>query len=176
MSSRVNPDAEFAYGTGQVNPRKAASPGLVYDMDEMPYVQFLCKEGYSGAALSVLVRSKSINCSSLVPAFGHDSLNYPTMQLALKNKQGPTVAVFRRRVTNVGPPHSVYNATVRAPKGLEITVKPTSLLFSHKKQTWSFKVVVKANPSISGAKILSASLIWKSPRHVVRSPIVIYKL
>jgi len=174
MSSRFNPDAEFAYGAGQVNPRKAVSPGLVYDMDEMPYIQFLCHEGYSGAALSVLVRSKSINCSDLVPAFGHDSLNYPTMQLALKHKT-QMIAVFRRRVTNVGPPQSVYNATVRAPNGVDITVKPTSLLFSHKKQTRSFKVVVKANPPMSGAQISSASLIWKSPRHAVRSPIVMYK-
>lgn len=173
MSSRVNKDAEFAYGAGQVNPLKAKSPGLVYDMDEMPYIQFLCKEGYSGASLSVLVGTKSINCSTLLPAFGHDSLNYPTMQLNLKNKQKSTMTVFRRRVTNVGQAQSVYKAIIRSPKGVNITVKPTSLSFSRALEMRSFKVVVKANP-ISGAKILSASLIWKSSRHVVRSPIVIY--
>lgn len=174
MSSRVNKDAEFAYGAGQVNPLKARSPGLVYDMDEMPYIQFLCREGYSGASLSVLVGSKSINCSTLLPAFGHDSLNYPTMQLHLKNKKKPSQVVFRRRVTNVGQAKSVYNAIVRVPKGVNITVKPTTLSFTRALQMRSFKVVVKAGP-VSGAKILSASLIWKSSRHVVRSPIVIYK-
>ncbi|KAL2892326.1 Subtilisin-like protease SBT4.14 [Bienertia sinuspersici] len=167
MSSRVNREAEFAYGAGQVNPLKAKNPGLVYDMDEMPYIQFLCREGYSGASMSVLVGSKSINCSTLLPAFGHDSLNYPTMQLNLKNKQKPSIAVFRRRVTNVGQAKSVYNAIVRAPKGVNITVKPTSLSFSRVLQTRSFKVVVKADP-VSGAKILSGSLIWKSSRHIVR--------
>lgn len=174
MSSRVNKDAEFAYGAGQVNPHRAVSPGLVYDMDDMPYIQFLCREGYSGASLSVLVGSKSINCSTLIPAFGHDSLNYPTMQLNLKNKHETQIGVFRRMVTNVGPAKSVYNATVRAPKGVNITVTPTSLSFSPHMQVRSFKVVVKANP-ISTPKILSASLIWKTSRHVVRSPIVIYK-
>lgn len=170
----MNKDAEFAYGAGQVNPLKARSPGLVYDMDDMPYIQFLCREGYSGASLSVLVGSKSINCSTLLPAFGHDSLNYPTMQLNLKNKQKPSMAVFRRRVTNVGQANSVYNATIRVPKGVNITVKPMSLSFTRALQMRSFKVVVKANP-VSGAQILSASLIWKSSRHVVRTPIVIYK-
>ncbi|KAK9742889.1 hypothetical protein RND81_03G203500 [Saponaria officinalis] len=175
MSSRINKDAEFAYGAGQVNPHRAASPGLVYDMDELTYIQFLCREGYNGTSLSMLVGSKSVNCSAMIPAFGYDSLNYPTMQLSLKNKQAPTVGVFRRRVTNVGPPQSVYNATVRAPKGVDITIKPSSLSFTRALQMRSFKVVVKASP-ISGFKTLSGSLIWKSPRHVVRSPIVVYRL
>ncbi|CAO2817747.1 unnamed protein product [Amaranthus hypochondriacus] len=174
MSSRVDKDAEFAYGAGQVNPLKARSPGLVYDMDEMAYIQFLCKEGYSGTSISVLVGSKSINCSALLPAFGHDSLNYPTIQLNVKNKQEPTLAVFRRRVTNVGPSKSVYNAIIRTPKGVNITVKPTSLSFSRALEVRSFKVVVRANP-MSGSKLLSGSLIWKSTRHAIRSPIVIYK-
>ncbi|KAH9604066.1 hypothetical protein KSS87_010407, partial [Heliosperma pusillum] len=175
MSSRVNKDAEFAYGAGQVNPLRAVSPGLVYDMDEMTYIQFLCREGYNGTSLSVLVGSKSINCTSMIPSFGYDALNYPTMQLSVKNKQRPTIGVFRRRVTNVGPPHSVYNATVRVPKGVEITVTPSTLNFSRALQMRSFKVTVKASPEV-GVRMLSASLIWRSTRHAVRSPIVIYRL
>ncbi|KAE8727518.1 Xylem serine peptidase 1 isoform 2 [Hibiscus syriacus] len=45
-----NKDAEFAYGAGQLNPARAINPGLVYDIDEMSYVQFLCHEGYSGSS------------------------------------------------------------------------------------------------------------------------------
>lgn len=174
MSSRVNGDAEFAYGAGQVNPARARSPGLVYDMDEMSYIQFLCHEGYNGSSLAVLVGSKTINCSSLLPGLGYDALNYPTMQLSVKNEREPTIGVFQRRVTNVGPSPSIYNATIKAPKGVEITVKPTSLSFSHALQKRSFKVVVKAKP-MSSPQILSGSLVWKSPRHTVRSPIVIFK-
>ncbi|KAF3442255.1 hypothetical protein FNV43_RR16171 [Rhamnella rubrinervis] len=172
MSRRVNNEAEFAYGAGQVNPRKAVNPGLVYDTNELGYIQFLCHEGY-GWTLDKLVGSKSINCSSIVPGLGYDAINYPTFQVSLRNKKQTTVAVFRRTVTNVGPAISVYNATIRAPKGIEIKVEPTSLSFTRKLQRRSFKLVVKAKPT-STIEMVSASLGWKSFRHTVRSPIVIY--
>ncbi|XVF33429.1 hypothetical protein REPUB_Repub17cG0168200 [Reevesia pubescens] len=176
MSRRVNKEAEFAYGAGQLNPARAINPGLVYDMNEMSYIQFLCNEGYSGSSIAHLVGTKSINCSSLLPGFGYDALNYPSMQLNMKSGQLQTVGVFRRRVTNVGPP-SVYNATIKAPQGVEITVKPTRLVFTRTLQKRSFKVVVKAKPAPSTTfSVLSASLVWKGSRHTVRSPIVIYNL
>ncbi|KAK2965855.1 hypothetical protein RJ640_027142 [Escallonia rubra] len=174
MSSRVNHDAEFAFGVGQVNPTKAVSPGLIYDMDDMSYIQFLCHEGYSGSSIASLIGSNSINCSTLLPGLGEDALNYPTMQLSLKRSNGTSTAVFRRTVTNVGPPQSIYNATIRAPKGVEITVNPTSLSFSRASQKRSFKVVVKAKPILSTEILASGSLLWRSSRHIVRSPIVVY--
>lgn len=174
MNRKVNKLVEFAYGSGQVNPRKAVNPGLVYDMDDMAYIQFLCHEGYKGSSLSVLVGSKSINCSSLIPGLGYDVINYPTMQLYLKNKKGPTVGVFQRTVTNVGPPQSVYNATIRAPKGVEITVKPMTLSFTRALQKRSFKVVVKAKRTRRNTLVRSASLVWRRPHYSVRSPIVLY--
>ena len=145
MSRRVNPEGEFAYGAGQVNPRRALNPGLVYDMNEMSYIQFLCLEGYKDASIAQLAGSKSINCSSLIPGLGYDALNYPTFQLTLRsNNKKDTIGIYRRTLTNVGPTTSVYNATVRAPKGVEITVTPTRLVFSRSLQRRSFKVVVRA--------------------------------
>ncbi|KAI9180420.1 hypothetical protein LWI28_004639 [Acer negundo] len=173
ISRKLHNEAEFAYGAGQVNPHRAVNPGLVYDMNDMNYIQFLCHEGYSGLSLAPLVGSKSVNCSSLIPGLGYDALNYPTMQLSLKNE--PTTAVFRRIVTNVGHPLSIYNATIRAPKGVEITVRPMILSFTPSLKKRSFTVVVKAKPSaMSSSQVLSGSLVWKSPRHSVRSPILIY--
>ena len=172
MSRRVNNEGEFAYGAGQLNPTRAASPGLVYDMDDLGYIQFLCHEGYKGSALSVLVGSR-VNCSSLLPGLGYDAINYPTFQLKMRSNKGTTEGVFRRRVTNVGPGPAIFNATVRAPKGVNITVRPERLTFTHSLQERSFKVVVKAN-SFGSVKMLSGSLIWRSPRYIVRSPIVIY--
>ncbi|TMX04391.1 hypothetical protein EJD97_009047 [Solanum chilense] len=172
MSSKVDREAEFAYGAGQVNPMKARSPGLVYDMDDMAYIQFLCHEGYNSSSVSSLLRQQ-VNCSTLIPATGEDAINYPTMQLGLKSDQEPTIGIFRRRVTNVGQAKSVYNATIRAPKGVNISVQPMTLSFTRPMQKRSFKVVVKAKP-MSNAIILSGSLTWKSSRHIVRSPIVIY--
>jgi len=46
MSHRVNKEAEFAYGAGQVNLTRTVNPGLVYDMDDFAYIQFICHEGY----------------------------------------------------------------------------------------------------------------------------------
>ncbi|KAI4354953.1 hypothetical protein L6164_003773 [Bauhinia variegata] len=172
MSRRINSEGEFAFGAGQVNPTRAVNPGLVYDMDDLAYIQFLCHEGYNGSTLKVLV-GKPVNCSSIVPGLGYDALNYPTMQLCVKSNKEITAGVFRRRVTNVGPP-AIYNATIRAPTGVNITVKPTSLVFSRTLQKRSFKVVVRAK-SMPSMQILSGSLIWKSPRYIVRSPILVYK-
>lgn len=139
----------------------------------MSYIQFLCREGYTGSSIAVLAGTKTINCSTLIPGQGHDALNYPTFQLSLKSTQRPTTTTFRRRVTNVAHPVSVYNATIKAPPGVEITVTPTTLSFSRLLQKKSFKVVVKASPLPSG-KMVSGSLAWIGARHVVRSPIVVY--
>ncbi|XP_065864208.1 subtilisin-like protease SBT4.14 [Euphorbia lathyris] len=174
ISRRANTDAEFAYGAGQLNPARARNPGLVYDMDEMSYIQFLCHEGYSGSSLSILVGSKSINCSSLIPGIGYDALNYPTMQLRVSNEKQPSLGIFQRIVTNVGPSPNVYNVTIKAPKGLEIIVKPQSLTFTHPLEKKGFRVVVKAKPLSSG-EIISGSIVWRSFHRVVRSPIVAFK-
>lgn len=173
MSRRINNDAEFAFGSGQLNPTRALNPGLVYDMDDFAYIQFLCNEGYNGSSLSALVGSP-INCSSLIPGLGHDAMNYPSMQLSLESNKATKMVVFRRTVTNVGPAPTIYNATIRSPKGVEITVKPSTLIFSKTMQKKSFKVVVNVK-SIASMKMLSGLLIWRNPRYIVRSPIVIYR-
>lgn len=173
ISRRLNPEGEFAYGAGNLNPSKAISPGLIYDLNEMSYIQFLCSEGYTGSSIAVLAGTKSINCSTLIPGHGHDSLNYPTFQLSLRSTKQPMTTTFRRQVTNVGQPVSVYNATIKAPPGVKITVTPTTLSFSRLLQKRSFKVVVKASP-LQSAKMVSGSLAWVGDRHVVRSPIVVY--
>ncbi|KAK8997831.1 hypothetical protein V6N11_012368 [Hibiscus sabdariffa] len=98
------------------------------------------------------------------------------LKLNMENGQQQTVGVFRRRVTNIGPP-SVYNATIKATKGVQITGRPTSLLFTRSLQKRSFKVVVRANHTASSKfTVISASLVWRSSRYTVRSPIVVYNL
>ncbi|XP_022942435.1 subtilisin-like protease SBT4.14 [Cucurbita moschata] len=172
--SRVqSPDGEFGYGAGLLNPDRAREPGLIYEADKMSYIQHLCNQGYNASSISILTGAGPVDCSTLIPAQGYDSLNYPTFQLSLNNTRHPTTAVFWRQVTNVGRPTSVYKATITAPPGVEITVEPTSLSFSSLQQTQSFKVVVKANP-LPPQNMVSGSLTWAYANYVVRSPIVIY--
>ncbi|KAL5727769.1 hypothetical protein ACHQM5_000924 [Ranunculus cassubicifolius] len=173
MTANNNYDSEFAYGAGQVNPRRAVHPGLVYDMNVLNYTQFLCHEGYKEASLRVLVQSKSVNCSALSHiSRGVDSINYPSMQLSMQMDRAK-VGNFRRTVTNVGPAQSVYNATINAPQGVEITVKPMTLSFTKMFQKRSFTVVIKAK-AMHETQTLSGSLVWSSGKHIVRSPIVVY--
>ncbi|GKD50665.1 subtilisin-like protease SBT4.14, partial [Tanacetum coccineum] len=176
MCSSVNQEAEFAYGVGQLNPRRAINPGLIYDMNNMSYVQFLCHEGYDGSSIASLIGSKSkINCASLLPPLvSKDAINYPTIQLTLKTNMTTTTGIFRRTVTNVGRTKSIYNATIRAPKGVNITVEPMTLTFSQASQIKSFLVTVSAKSMASTKVLVSGSLIWRSCGHVVRSPIVVY--
>ncbi|KAL5154976.1 Subtilisin-like protease SBT4.14 [Glycine soja] len=142
MSRRVNNEAEFVYGSGQLNPR-SVSPGLAYDVDD-----FVCS----------LINSRS-GC-----------YNYPAaMQFGLESNKGIRVRFFRRRVTNVDPAPTIYSATIRSRKGVEITVKPTSLIFSKNLQKMSFKVQSSCDCE---SHIYCKFLIWRSPRHIVRGPIV----
>ncbi|KAI4303471.1 hypothetical protein MLD38_039095 [Melastoma candidum] len=172
MSSRINVEAELAYGVGQIDPTRAVSPGLVYDVGEMSYIQFLCHEGYKGSSLAVLVQGV-VNCSSLLPGLGYDALNYPTMQVTSTSNQDVNMATFFRTVTYVGLIPAVFNATIRAPKGISITVRPTSLSFMRTLQKRSFKVVVRMTNVTKQTPVLSAALVWRSNRYFVRSPIVI---
>jgi len=176
MSTRVNHEAEFAYGAGQLNPRRAVNPGLIYDMDGMSYIQFLCHEGYDGSSIASLIGSKSkIDCASLLPQLvSEDAINYPSMQLILNDNKAISTGIFQRTVTNVGRARSTYTATIRAPKGVNITVEPMTLSFSHTLQKRSFKVTVTVESNASRKLLVSGSLIWRNCHHVVRSPIVIF--
>ncbi|KAF6166039.1 hypothetical protein GIB67_012936 [Kingdonia uniflora] len=166
-------DTEFGYGSGQINPRKAVRPGLVYDLSKSSYIRFLCKEGYNGTILGLIVGGSHANCSSFPRALGSDGLNYPTMQFQIASPNEPVSAVFIRTVTNVGYGKSVYKATVKSAKGLKITVTPNTLIFNRPHQKKSFKVVVKGNLQADSA-ISSSVLQWSDSKHIVRSPIMIY--
>lgn len=166
MNPDTNPDAEFAYGSGHINPVKAKDPGLVYDAGEVDYVKFLCGQGYSTRQLQLVTGDQS-TCSAENNGTVWD-LNYPSY--ALSTKYGESITrTFQRTVTNVGTQKSTYKAIVNAPAGLKIQVQPNVLYFQSLGQKQSFVVTVEATmikPMISG------SLVWDDGLHQVRSPIV----
>ncbi|XP_059625397.1 cucumisin-like [Cornus florida] len=168
MSAVTNTDAEFAYGSGHIDPLKAAKPGLVYDAGALDYVKFLCGQGYSTKSLQ-LVTGDNSTCSAANNGTVWD-LNYPSFALSSQTKQ-PITRVFHRTVTNVGSPVSTYKATVVAPAGLTILVEPSVLTFKSIGQKQSFVVTVTAALNNNA---LSGSLVWDDGVYQVRSPIVAY--
>lgn len=62
MSLIKNTNAEFAYGSGHIDPAKAVYPGLVYDVGKQDYVSFLCGQGYNGTTLKIVTGDASSCC------------------------------------------------------------------------------------------------------------------
>ncbi|XVE69293.1 hypothetical protein DITRI_Ditri09bG0140200 [Diplodiscus trichospermus] len=79
MRSIINKDAEFAYGSGNLNPSKAVNPGLVYGSEEADYIKFLCGQGYDNRILR-LVTGDNASCSEATNGRVWD-LNYPSFAL-----------------------------------------------------------------------------------------------
>ncbi|KAF8776400.1 hypothetical protein HU200_003539 [Digitaria exilis] len=57
----------FAYGAGHVDPQKALSPGLVYDISTNDYVAFLCSLDYSLPHIQVITKMSNISCPKKFP-------------------------------------------------------------------------------------------------------------
>ncbi|KDP44852.1 hypothetical protein JCGZ_01352 [Jatropha curcas] len=168
MSAEKNPQAEFAYGAGHIDPTEAINPGLVYDIGEDQYIEFLCGQGYSTKQLQ-FVTGDNNSCSE-EPKTTSAALNCPSFTLSAPSGQS-VGRVFHRAVTNVGSAISTYKAIVKAPESLKINVSPNVLSFKNFGEKKLFRVTVTAkvgNSSISG------SLIWDDGEHKVRSPIVAY--
>lgn len=167
MSPALNPEAEFAYGAGQINPMKAVNPGLVYDASANDYVRFLCGHGYSRKKLRTITGDNS-TCTQIN---GKDlDLNLPSFAY-YTFPDSYFIQQFDRTVTNVGSPNSKYKAKVVAPSVLNIQVVPKVLSFTSLGEKKTFSVTIEGKLDV---EILSASLIWDNGKVQVRSPIVVY--
>lgn len=169
MSPIREPQAEYAYGAGNVNPIRALNPGLVYDAGVADYNNFLCAAGYTTEYLRKITFDAS-ECPP-IPGSIHD-LNYPSFALATLTPTSIPLTPYRRTVTNVGSPSSTYKATVTAPVGLSVVVTPSILTFTSIGESQSYTL------TISGAvddtvDVSSATLIWDDGVNQVRSPIAV---
>ncbi|KAL0394922.1 UNVERIFIED_CONTAM: Subtilisin-like protease SBT3.5 [Sesamum latifolium] len=85
----------FDFGGGIANPNGAACPGLVYDMDETDYINYLCSMEYNNSAISRLT-GKPVMCPKTVSIL---DVNLPSITIPyLRNS-----TTLTRTVTNVGP-------------------------------------------------------------------------
>ncbi|XP_075670268.1 cucumisin-like [Castanea sativa] len=105
---------------------RAINPSLVYDAEEVDYVNFLCGQGYSSKSLR-LVTGDNSSCSQATKISAWN-LNHPSFTLSSRPKSVIT-RFFTRTVTNVKSPVSTYKAIVNAPTGLKIEVIPNVLSF-----------------------------------------------
>ncbi|KAJ0964119.1 hypothetical protein J5N97_029241 [Dioscorea zingiberensis] len=171
MDPRKNEDAEFAYGSGQINPVQAINPGLVFDASEKDYITFLCKQGYNTTTLRLVTGDNSTICTGIGVGKVWD-LNYPSFSLSVPDG-GYAYGSFYRTVTNVGLPNSTYQAIVFSPENLKISVQPSILTFSQVGEKKSF--VVKVNGGkLFQQPIISACITWFDGKHSVRTPLIVY--
>nr|XP_023889807.1 subtilisin-like protease SBT4.7 [Quercus suber] len=80
MSPEESSGAEFAYGACNINPHNSANPGLIYDIDALDYIAFLCGQGYITKLLQA-VTGDSSSCPKGTDGKVFDP-NYPSFALS----------------------------------------------------------------------------------------------
>lgn len=172
MDASKNPDAEFAYGAGHLDPVNAASPGLVYETSKDDYIKMLCTIGFNSSKLRIIAGG-NVTCPAGEKLTPKD-VNYPTMTAYVAGNRPFTVS-FLRRVTNVGLADSTYKAYIINRSQLNITVEPDILSFKSLNEKKSFRIIVNGKGlELERYRMKSASLVWSDGFHKVRSPIVVY--
>jgi len=118
---------EFSYGSGNINPKQAIEPELVYDITKQDYVQMLCNYGYSAEKIKQISGDNS-SCHGTSERSLVKDINYPTIAIPILKHLHVKV---HRTVTNVGFPNSIYKATLihRNPE-IKISVEPEVLSFN----------------------------------------------
>ncbi|KAL6224271.1 hypothetical protein ACLB2K_003126 [Fragaria x ananassa] len=156
----------WAHGSGHVDPSRAVSPGLVYDISSEDYVAFLCALGYTIQQVQSIAKS-NVTCARKYSDPGQ--LNYPSFSVVFGNKR---VVRYTRELTNVGTARSLYKVIVSGPPGVRTIVKPSSLFFAtvgeKKKYTVTF-VSAKSGSRTSRAGF--GSIVWANTLHLVKSPV-----
>ncbi|KAK4479773.1 hypothetical protein RD792_015308 [Penstemon davidsonii] len=174
MNVENNQDAEFAYGSGHIDPVKAADPGLVYETVQEDYIKMLCGWVDDTSTLKKIF-GVNVNCSEGFKINPKD-LNYPSMTVNIgpfeSNRTIPFLVTLTRTVTNVGRANSAYKAKTSVSSDYSINVNPSILTFRELNEKKTFEVTISGN--VSG-NIISAALEWSDGVHNVRSPIVIYQ-
>ncbi|CAN8297875.1 unnamed protein product [Cochlearia groenlandica] len=177
-------EAELSYGSGQINPRRAIHPGLVFEITESGYLRFLCKEGYNRTSIGMLVSSgkkedkkkKEYRCVENKRGLGSDGLNYPTMHKQVSSKEKRVKEIFYRNVRNVGYGESTYVAKVKAPEGLRVVVEPKVMRFDKSGEKKNFKVMLDGVWEEKMRGVMSASVEWDDSRgHLVTTPILLFQ-
>ncbi|XP_065849191.1 subtilisin-like protease SBT1.8 [Euphorbia lathyris] len=157
----------WAHGSGHVDPQKALSPGLVYDVSTHEYMSFLCSLGYSVEHVELIVKRPNVTCSRKFTDPGH--LNYPSFSVMFDRKR---VVRYTRELTNVGEAGSVYEVAVTGPSTVGITVKPNRLVFKNVGDKVRYTVTfVSKKGTAQSERYGFGSVVWRNAQHQVKSPV-----
>ncbi|XP_051137400.1 subtilisin-like protease SBT1.6 [Andrographis paniculata] len=175
--SNENRATSYDYGAGNLKLDLAMDPGLVYDVTDADYINFLCAIGYGPKPIEVITRSP-VNCPTKKAS--PENFNYPSIAALFPTRGGVTTKTFIRVATNVGEEASaVYRATIEGPKGVAITVMPGKLMFSEGVRKQPYYVTVRIdekNATIGESGSAFGAVTWTDGKHVVRSPVVITQI
>ncbi|XVF35141.1 hypothetical protein REPUB_Repub18cG0119500 [Reevesia pubescens] len=157
----------WAHGAGHVDPQKALSPGLVYDISTEEYTFFLCSLDYTIDHIKIIVKRPNITCSRKFKDPGE--LNYPSFSVFFGDKR---VVRYTRELTNVGPARSIYKVIVNGPSTVGISVRPKTLIFrslgEKKRYTVTFVAKIGTSPMDRSE---FGSIVWGNAQNQVQSPV-----
>jgi hypothetical protein len=165
----------YDYGAGQVHPTAALDPGLVYELGEDDYLQFLCDYGYDASKIKLITASlpAGFGCAANASKDLISDLNYPSISVAGLGAKAGSNKTVTRAVSNVGAlQEATYTVTVDAPAGLDVKVTPSKLQFTKSVKKMAFQVSFSSR-STAGKSTLSGSVTWSDGKHMVRSPFVV---
>ncbi|KAK3156284.1 hypothetical protein QOZ80_2AG0105200 [Eleusine coracana subsp. coracana] len=168
LNSSFAAASPFGYGAGHVSPARAMDPGLVYDLGDADYLDFLCALRYNATVMATF-NGAPYTCPGESPRAVAD-LNYPSITVVNVTAGGATA---RRRVKNVGLPGATYKAFVVEPAGVAVTVTPSVLHFVSKGDEKGFEVNFKVTSPALAKDYSFGSLVWTNGKQFVRSPLVV---
>ncbi|KAK9153714.1 hypothetical protein Sjap_001194 [Stephania japonica] len=160
-----SPTTPFNYGSGHINPTAAVDPGLIYEYDSNDIIDFLCSTGAGPKNLKNLTGEQLTCKKHPTPSY---NLNYPS--IGVSNMKGH-VSVLRT-VTYYGQGPTTYAPNVEKPEGVEVAVKPNTLVFRKTGEKQSFKIDFIPYKTSNG-NFVFGSLTWSNGIHRVRSPIAL---
>ncbi|OAY46610.1 subtilisin-like protease SBT1.8 [Manihot esculenta] len=157
----------WAYGSGHIDPKKALSPGLVYDLSTEDYITCMCTLNFPLSFLQAITENPNLNCSKKFSDLGE--LNYPSFSVLFGNK---TVVKYTRELTNVEAAKSSYEVKVIRPANVAVRVKPSKLVFKKigEKKRYEVKFAAKKNQKPMGG-VAFGSIVWSNVKNQVSSPI-----
>ncbi|NGZ82778.1 S8 family serine peptidase [Duganella aceris] len=156
-TARTTGTLPWGQGAGHIAPTTAADPGLVYDIQPIEYIRFMCGQGqvYTTA-----------QCSAAGGGIAAQNLNLAS--LTAGNVLGSMT--LTRTVTNVGDARATYNASAAVP-GYTVVVSPATLtLGAGASGTFTVKVTRTTAPIDTWAY---GKLVWTDGTHTVRSPLTV---